>query len=70
MTSEDRKGSGSFYTPKPITKFITETSINYFIIEKSNNLLNQTLPFLKLKKTKKRTLKKVITLMLKDKFIG
>ena len=42
MTSRDRKGSGSFYTPKSITKYISETTIHPIILDKVNKFLKET----------------------------
>ena len=39
MTGTDRKGTGAYYTPKPITKYISENTIYPFIIEKTNEIL-------------------------------
>ena len=39
MTSRDRKGSGSFYTPKFITNYISEATIHRVILDKVNKLL-------------------------------
>ena len=39
MTALDRKGTGSYYTPKVITRYIAENTIYPCIIEKVNKLL-------------------------------
>jgi len=39
MTATDRKGTGAYYTPKPITKYISENTIYPYIIEKTNEFL-------------------------------
>jgi type I restriction-modification system DNA methylase subunit len=39
MTATDRKGTGAYYTPKPITKYISENTIYPCIIEKTNEFL-------------------------------
>jgi len=39
MTATDRKGTGAYYTPKEITKYIAENTIYPTIIDKANNLL-------------------------------
>jgi hypothetical protein len=39
MTATDRKGTGAYYTPKPITKYISENTIYPRIIEKTNEIL-------------------------------
>jgi len=39
MTATDRKGTGAYYTPKPITKYISENTIYPCIIEKTNEIL-------------------------------
>ena len=39
MTATDRKGTGAYYTPKPITKYISENTIYSYIIEKTNEFL-------------------------------
>lgn len=41
MNVTDRKGTGSYYTPKTITKYITEATINPVIIKKVNSLLKE-----------------------------
>ncbi len=41
MTSSDRRGSGSYYTPKPITKYISENTIYPAIIDKVNEFLKK-----------------------------
>ena len=39
MTSTDRKGTGAYYTPKPITKYISENTIYPCIIDRTNEIL-------------------------------
>ena len=39
MTTTDRKGTGAYYTPKPITKYISENTIYPYIIDKTNQIL-------------------------------
>lgn len=39
MTATDRKGTGAYYTPKQITKYISENTIYPYIIEKTNEFL-------------------------------
>nr|QNO50826.1 hypothetical protein GLJDJJHM_00031 [Methanosarcinales archaeon ANME-1 ERB6] len=39
MTATDRKGTGAYYTPKSITKYISENTIYPCIIEKTNEIL-------------------------------
>ncbi len=39
MTATDRKGTGAYYTPKPITKYISENTIYPLIIDKTNEIL-------------------------------
>jgi type I restriction-modification system DNA methylase subunit len=39
MTATDRKGTGAYYTPKSITKYISENTIYPCIIEKANEIL-------------------------------
>jgi len=39
MTATDRKGTGAYYTPKFITKYISENTIYPCIIEKTNEFL-------------------------------
>ena len=39
MTATDRKGTGAYYTPKPITKYISENTIYSYIINKTNQIL-------------------------------
>lgn len=39
MTSTDRKGTGAYYTPKPITKYISENTIYPYIIDRTNEIL-------------------------------
>lgn len=39
MTATDRKGTGAYYTPKEITKYIAEKTIYPTVIEKANNYL-------------------------------
>ncbi|MGB2841820.1 MAG: Eco57I restriction-modification methylase domain-containing protein [Halobacteriota archaeon] len=39
MTATDRKGTGAYYTPKPITKYISENTIYPCIIDKTNTIL-------------------------------
>jgi type I restriction-modification system DNA methylase subunit len=39
MTATDRKGTGAYYTPKPITKYISENTIHPYIIDKTNEFL-------------------------------
>ena len=39
MTATDRKGTGAYYTPKPITKYISENTIYSYIIERTNEFL-------------------------------
>ena len=39
MTSTDRKGTGAYYTPKPITKYISGNTIYPYIIDKTNEIL-------------------------------
>ena len=39
MTARDRKGTGAYYTPKSITKYISENTIYPFIIDKTNEYL-------------------------------
>jgi hypothetical protein len=41
MTATDRKGTGAFYTPKPITKYISENTIHPVIVKKVNKLLKE-----------------------------
>ena len=41
MTALDRKGTGSYYTPKVITRYIAENTIYPCIIEKVNKLLKE-----------------------------
>ena len=39
MTATDRKGTGAYYTPKPITKYISEHTIYPFILDSANEIL-------------------------------
>jgi hypothetical protein len=39
MTATDRKGTGAYYTPKQITKYISENTIYPYIIEQTNEFL-------------------------------
>ena len=39
MTARDRKGTGAYYTPKSITKYLSENTIYPCIIEKTNEIL-------------------------------
>jgi type II restriction/modification system DNA methylase subunit YeeA len=39
MTATDRKGTGAYYTPKPITKYISENTIYPCIIDRTNEIL-------------------------------
>jgi len=39
MTATDRKGTGAYYTPKPITKYISENTIYPCIVDKTNEVL-------------------------------
>ncbi len=39
MTATDRKGTGAYYTPKAITKYISENTIYPYIIDKTNAIL-------------------------------
>jgi len=39
MTATDRKGTGAYYTPKSITKYISENTVYPCIIEKTNEIL-------------------------------
>jgi hypothetical protein len=39
MTATDRKGTGAYYTPKPITKYISENTIYPYILDKTNEIL-------------------------------
>jgi len=39
MTATDRKGTGAYYTPKQITKYISENTIYPHIIEQTNEFL-------------------------------
>jgi hypothetical protein len=39
MTATDRKGTGAYYTPKSITKYISENTIYPYVIEKTNEFL-------------------------------
>ncbi len=39
MTATDRKGTGAYYTPKQITKYISENTIYPFIIDRVNEFL-------------------------------
>ena len=39
MTATDRKGTGAYYTPKFVTKYISENTIYPFIIDKANEIL-------------------------------
>jgi len=39
MTARDRKGTGAYYTPKSITKYISANTIYPCIIEKTNEIL-------------------------------
>ncbi|MBA7532876.1 hypothetical protein ES705_25106 [subsurface metagenome] len=39
MTATDRKGTGAYYTPKSITKYISENTIYPCIIDKTNEIL-------------------------------
>ncbi|HJH28042.1 MAG TPA: hypothetical protein C5S37_15060 [Methanophagales archaeon] len=39
MTATDRKGTGAYYTPKPITKYISENTIYPHIIDRTNEFL-------------------------------
>jgi len=41
MTSTDRKGTGSFYTPKTITNYISKNTIYPLILKKVNNFLKK-----------------------------
>jgi hypothetical protein len=41
MTAIDRKGTGSYYTPKAITRYIAENTIYPCIIEKTNEFLKK-----------------------------
>ena len=48
MTATDRKGTGAYYTPRQITRYISENTIYPYIIERTNE-------FLKAKKGYKET---------------
>ena len=48
MTATDRKGTGAYYTPRQITRYISENTIYPYIIERTNE-------FLKVKKGYKDT---------------
>ena len=39
MTASDRKGTGAYYTPKTITRYITENAVGSLIIKRVNTLL-------------------------------
>ncbi len=39
MTATDRKGTGAYYTPKAITRYISENTIYPFIIDRANEFL-------------------------------
>nr|MBC8520378.1 Eco57I restriction-modification methylase domain-containing protein [Methanomicrobia archaeon] len=39
MTATDRKGTGAYYTPRPITRYISENTIYPCIIDKTNEIL-------------------------------
>ncbi|RZN40365.1 MAG: hypothetical protein EFT35_03020 [Methanophagales archaeon ANME-1-THS] len=39
MTATDRKGTGAYYTPKFVTKYISEHTIYPFILESANEIL-------------------------------
>ena len=39
MTATDRKGTGAYYTPKQITKYISENTIYPFIVDRANEFL-------------------------------
>jgi hypothetical protein len=39
MTARDRKGTGAYYTPKPITRYISENTIYPHIIDRTNEFL-------------------------------
>jgi type I restriction-modification system DNA methylase subunit len=39
MTATDRKGTGAYYTPKFVTKYISENTIYPFILDKANEIL-------------------------------
>jgi len=39
MTATDRKGTGAYYTPKFVTKYISENTIYPFILDKANETL-------------------------------
>ncbi|MDI6810645.1 MAG: TaqI-like C-terminal specificity domain-containing protein [archaeon] len=39
MTATDRKGTGAYYTPKSITKYISENTIYPYILDKANEFL-------------------------------
>lgn len=41
MTATDRRGSGAYYTPKVITKYISQSTIHPVIIEKANKILKE-----------------------------
>ena len=41
MTSSDRKGTGAYYTPKQITKYIAENTIYPCLIDKINTFLKE-----------------------------
>jgi len=41
MTASDRKGTGAFYTPKEVTRYIVENAINKNIIKKVNDFLEK-----------------------------
>jgi len=48
MTATDRKGTGAYYTPRQITRYISENTIHHYIIDRTNE-------FLKAKKGYKET---------------
>jgi len=41
MTASDRKGTGAYYTPKTITRYIAENTIHPFILDKANEILRK-----------------------------
>lgn len=41
MTAKDRKGTGSYYTPRIITKYISENTIYPLLIERTNKVLKE-----------------------------
>ncbi len=41
MTAQDRKGTGAYYTPKPITKYICENTIYPYILDRVREYLKE-----------------------------